>query len=221
MASAACGIRWRVEGLEGLARGTIGWPDYPHPTPSTLDFTTTRQPGYWLQPRWREVWFPDAFVGTMAQLLCALEDGTEPEISGRDNLKTMALVEACYVSAREHRAVEIGEITGERRAVLHAHGEREAALTLRGEHVVRARRHHELTRMIVGPPAGLISSSRPSSPSTRSRRPARPPPGTMVAPPAPSSRISTNSQPGWRSNRTSQRDALACLATLVRASETT
>ena len=103
-------IRWRVEGIEGLARGTIGWPDYPHPTPSTLDFTTTRQPGYWLQPRWREVWFPDAFVGTMAQLLCALEDNTEPEISGRDNLKTMALVEACYVSAREHRAVEIREI---------------------------------------------------------------------------------------------------------------
>ena len=103
-------IRWRVEGIEGMARGTIGWPDYPHPTPSTLDFTTTRQPGYWLQPRWREVWFPDAFVGTMAQLLCALEDNTEPEISGRDNLKTMALVEACYVSAREHRAVEIGEI---------------------------------------------------------------------------------------------------------------
>ena len=104
------GIRWRVEGLEGLARGTIGWPDYPHPTPSTLDFTTTRQPGYWFQPRWREVWFPDAFVGTMAQLLCALEDGAEPEIGGRDNLKTMALVEACYVSAREHRAVEIREI---------------------------------------------------------------------------------------------------------------
>ena len=25
------GIRWRVEGTEGLARGTIGWPDYPKP----------------------------------------------------------------------------------------------------------------------------------------------------------------------------------------------
>ena len=49
-------------------------------------------------------------MGTMAQLLCALEEHAEPEISGRDNLKTMALVEACYVSAREHRAVEIGEI---------------------------------------------------------------------------------------------------------------
>ena len=103
-------IRWRVEGLQGLARGTIGWPDYPHPTPSTLDYTSTQQPGYWLSPRWKEVWFPDAFAGTMAQLLCALEDKTEPEISGRDNLKTMALVDACYLSAKEHRAVELREI---------------------------------------------------------------------------------------------------------------
>ena len=105
------GIRWRVEGTEGMARGTIGWPDYPNPTPSTLDFTTTRQPGYWLQPRWKEVWFPDAFVGPMAQLLVALEGNAEPEISGRGNLGTMALVDAAYLSAREHRAVPISEIT--------------------------------------------------------------------------------------------------------------
>jgi predicted dehydrogenase len=104
------GIRWRVEGLEGMARGTIGWPEYPKPTPSTLDFTTTQYPGQWHQPRWNEVWFPDAFVGTMAQLLVALETKSEPEIGGQDNLKTMALVEACYRSAKEHRAVEINEI---------------------------------------------------------------------------------------------------------------
>jgi len=108
-------IRWRVEGLEGIARGTIGWPDYPNPTPSTLDFTTTKQPGYWFQPRWKEVWFPDAFAGTMAQLLCALEDSSEPEIGGQDNLKTMALVDACYLSAKEHRAVEVREIIRLRR----------------------------------------------------------------------------------------------------------
>lgn len=105
-------IRWRVEGTEGMARGTIGWPSYPARTPSTLDFTTTRRPGYWFQPRWKEVWFPDAFAGPMADLLIALEEGREPPISGRDNLKTMALVDACYVSAREHRAVEIGEVAG-------------------------------------------------------------------------------------------------------------
>ena len=102
-------IRWRVEGLEGIARGTIGWPDYPAPTPSTLDFTTTQQPGYWLSPRWKEVWFPDAFIGTMAQLLCALEDKAEPEISGRDNLETVALCEAVFAGAREHRVTTVSE----------------------------------------------------------------------------------------------------------------
>jgi predicted dehydrogenase len=105
--AADLGIRWRVEGTEGMARGTIGWPSYPARTPSTLDYTTKRQPGVWIEPRWPEVWFPDAFVGTMAQLLCALEDGTEPEISGRDNLKTLALCEAVFAAATEHRVVTI------------------------------------------------------------------------------------------------------------------
>src|SRR5579871_588276 len=102
-------IRWRVEGTEGLARGTIGWPSYPTRTPSTLDFTTRLQPGYWFQPRWKEVWFPDAFAGTMAQLLCALEEEREPEISGRDNLETIALCEAVYVAAQEHRVTQLRE----------------------------------------------------------------------------------------------------------------
>ena len=103
-------IRWRVEGTDGMPRGTIGWPSYPARTPSTLDFTT-RKSGAWHQPRWEEVWFPDAFAGPMADLLCALEEDREPPTSGEDNLKTMALVEACYLSAREHRAVEIAEIS--------------------------------------------------------------------------------------------------------------
>ncbi|HUP78925.1 MAG TPA: Gfo/Idh/MocA family oxidoreductase, partial [Pirellula sp.] len=106
-------IRWRVEGTEGMAKGTIGWPEYPKPTPSTLDYTTIQNGSEWVRPRWSEVWFPDAFVGTMSQLLCALEDGTEPEIGGRDNLQTMALVDAAYLSARDHRAVTISEITGD------------------------------------------------------------------------------------------------------------
>ncbi|NHF59560.1 Gfo/Idh/MocA family oxidoreductase [Flavobacteriaceae bacterium TP-CH-4] len=103
-------IKYRIEGLEGMAKGTIGWPSYPEPTPSTLEFTSTGIGKEWKQPKWNEVWFPDAFVGTMAQLLVALENGTEPEISGVDNLLTMALVDACYRSAREKRAVAIEEI---------------------------------------------------------------------------------------------------------------
>ncbi len=107
------GIEWRVEGTEGIAKGTIGWPDYPEGSPSTLDFTTTRRPGYWFQPRWEERWFPQAFAGTMGQLMKALEEGAEPELTGRDNLKTMALVEAAYLSAAEGRAVRLEEIEAE------------------------------------------------------------------------------------------------------------
>jgi len=104
-------IKWRVEGTGGLAQGTIGWPSYPNVTPSTLDFTTQLQPGCWFVPRWRQVWFPDAFEGTMGMLLDALTEGAEPAVSGRDNLKTMALLDACYKSLAEHRPVEIEEIS--------------------------------------------------------------------------------------------------------------
>lgn len=103
------GIRWRVEGTDGLARGTIGWPSYPAKTPSTLDYTTKRFPGFWFQPRWKEVWFPDAFVGTMAQLLVAMEENAEPEIGGRDNLETIALCVAVQAAAKEHRVTTVKE----------------------------------------------------------------------------------------------------------------
>ena len=87
--------------------GTIGWPRYPAREPSTLDLWSELVPGGWQRPRWPEVWFPDAFVGTMAQLLVAVEDGTEPEIGGRDNVETIALCEAVFAAATEHRVVEM------------------------------------------------------------------------------------------------------------------
>jgi predicted dehydrogenase len=99
------GIRWRVEGTTGMARGTIGWPSYPERTPSTLDYTTLDAAGEWFKPRWAEVWFPDAFGGPMAELLLALETNVPPSLSGEDNLHTMALVEAAYESAARHCAV--------------------------------------------------------------------------------------------------------------------
>ena len=108
-AAADLGIRYRIEGTTGMARGTIGWPSYPAREPSTLDYTTISS-GEWHQLRWPEVWFPDAFIGPMADLMRALEEKREPETSGADNLHTMALVEAAYRSAAEHRAVEVQEM---------------------------------------------------------------------------------------------------------------
>ena len=103
-------VRWRIEGLAGLAIGDIGWCKDPFTTPSTIRYASKQDGGHFQAPVWPESWFPDAFAGTMAQLLIAVETGAEPAISGRDNLKTMALVEAAYISARESRAVDVAEI---------------------------------------------------------------------------------------------------------------
>jgi predicted dehydrogenase len=103
-------IEWRVEGDEGIAKGTIGWPDYPEGSPSTIQWTTRVMNGAWERPVWDERWFPQAFIGTMGQLMRAIQEDAEPEISGRTTLGTMALVEAAYRSAAEGRAVSPAEM---------------------------------------------------------------------------------------------------------------
>jgi predicted dehydrogenase len=106
-------IKWRVEGTEGLAEGSIGWPYYPNRTPSTCRFTTAQEPNVWFNPRWSSVWFPDAFRGPMADLMNAIASDEEPPNSGRDNLMTMAAIEAGYQSLRERRAISISEVYSE------------------------------------------------------------------------------------------------------------
>jgi predicted dehydrogenase len=103
-------VRWRIEGTNGLALGDIGWCKDPYTTPSTIRFAC--RGSRWEAPAWPESWFPDAFIGTMSQLLIALETGHEPAIGGRDNLKTMALVEAAYLSASHSHPVATAAIPG-------------------------------------------------------------------------------------------------------------
>ena len=101
-------IKWRLEGTDGLAQGTIGWPDYPGGSPSTLRYCSLRDTGgKWTQPRWDTRWFPQAFAGVMEQLQYALASGTPPELSGADNVRTMALVEAGYHSIAAGRTVKL------------------------------------------------------------------------------------------------------------------
>lgn len=103
-------IKWRVEGTKGLAEGTIGWPEYPNRAPSTITYTSENLKGNWITPRWREVWFPDAFQGPMANLMDAISGHREPDISGRENLLTMATIEAGYRSIAERRSVRLSEV---------------------------------------------------------------------------------------------------------------
>jgi predicted dehydrogenase len=103
-------IKWRVEGTLGVAQGTIGWPDYPTGSPSTLRYASkTQTGGKFVQPRWDTMWFPHAFAGVMEQLQYALKTGQRPLLDGDDNVKTMALIEAGYRSLREGRPVQLAE----------------------------------------------------------------------------------------------------------------
>ncbi len=104
-------VRWRFEGTRGLALGEIFWPRWPEVAPSTIDIATIDQGGEWYRPRWDATWFPGAFSGTMAGLMVAIEHGVEPDISGRDNLRTLALCEAVLRGAREHR-VTVPRLSG-------------------------------------------------------------------------------------------------------------
>lgn len=101
-------IRFRVEGTEGFAEGEIGWHKRaPEFCGSTLKLASKKFPNQWIEPTWDTMWFPDAFVGTMANLLIAVETDTEPKISAKDYVGTMACVEACYQSIQEERSVRL------------------------------------------------------------------------------------------------------------------
>ncbi|HIY66772.1 MAG TPA: Gfo/Idh/MocA family oxidoreductase, partial [Candidatus Agrococcus pullicola] len=100
-------IRWRVEGTEGVAKGTLGWPDG---APSTLEYASNLTTGgTWIRPEWTTEWFPHAFIGVMEQLQYALATGTPPALSVADNVNTMALIEAGYRSIAENRPVGLAE----------------------------------------------------------------------------------------------------------------
>jgi predicted dehydrogenase len=101
-------ITWRVEGTEGVAKGTIGWPTG---AASTLKYASAKTTGgEWVEPKWSTMWFPHAFIGVMAQLQDAIKTGAPPALSVADNVKTMALVEAGYRSIDQGRAVKLSEI---------------------------------------------------------------------------------------------------------------
>lgn len=102
---------FRFEGTEGVIKGTIGLMyNYPAGRPDTLEFMSKRSPGYWFSARSDCRWIPDAFVGPMASLMRAVEDGSEPVTSGYDNLKTLRVVFAEYRSMEERRAVSPSDI---------------------------------------------------------------------------------------------------------------
>ncbi|HEV8607371.1 MAG TPA: Gfo/Idh/MocA family oxidoreductase [Tepidisphaeraceae bacterium] len=68
----------------------------PSLTEQTVTLHTER--GY-ATPKLKGNWFPDGFHGTMAELLCAIEENREPSNSAENNLNSLALCFAAVESA--------------------------------------------------------------------------------------------------------------------------
>jgi predicted dehydrogenase len=54
-------------------------------------------------------WFPEAFGGSMGEMMRALSEGREPQTSGRDNLNSIRIAYAAVESAATGRAVELAQ----------------------------------------------------------------------------------------------------------------
>ena len=107
-----CFATLRIDGTEGYAAGTFGLLyDYPHGRPDTLAWSSRKvDASRTINHRFEERWIPDSFIGPMGELMASIEQDRLPETNGRDNLKTLQLVNAGYLSMAEHRAVAPGEI---------------------------------------------------------------------------------------------------------------
>jgi predicted dehydrogenase len=89
---------FRVEGTKGAAVAKLGLLlDYPAGEPDELWIAPKGGP--WEQLRIEGAWFPDAFIGPMANLQ-RFAAGEDPALltAVDDAWRTMALVEACYRS---------------------------------------------------------------------------------------------------------------------------
>jgi predicted dehydrogenase len=102
---------YRFIGTEGVITGTLGaMYNYPHGRPDTLEWSShTHYPDKRFEAKLEGKWIPDAFIGPTASLMQAIQEDGVPETDGADNLQTLRIVEAAYLSAAENRSVRLDE----------------------------------------------------------------------------------------------------------------
>jgi Predicted dehydrogenases and related proteins len=93
----------KIEGTRGAAKARLGINlGYPHGVPDTLEICRLRDG---TEPQWENIpleggWIPQAFMGTMASVMCRADGETdELPTSIEDACHTMAVIEACYESS--------------------------------------------------------------------------------------------------------------------------
>jgi predicted dehydrogenase len=103
---------FRFLGTEGLIKGTIGLMyNYPHGRPDTFEVHRHEdKPEDWQNIQLEGMWIPDAFIGPMASLMEAIQTDAAPITDAADNLNTLRILEAAYISAAENRSVRPADI---------------------------------------------------------------------------------------------------------------
>ena len=91
---------WFVDGTGGSAMAS----------PSELVVATKDNPDRRHVLAIQGTWFPEAFGGSMGELLRALAEGHPPATSGRDNLHSVKIAYAAVESSEHGRAVELADI---------------------------------------------------------------------------------------------------------------
>jgi predicted dehydrogenase len=95
-------VKW--EGSEGAIKARLGLLlDYPRGEPDALEICAPGAgagPGPWQEVPVQGGWYPDAFIGTMGELMRFANGETlAPATSVEDAIKTMAVVEAAHDSS--------------------------------------------------------------------------------------------------------------------------
>jgi len=93
----------KFEGTKGAIKTTLGLNiNYPDGVDDSFEYCLLEEDR---RPEWRSVhipesWFPDAFLGSMANLQCFAEGSSQVLINGVDSaFQTMQVVEAAYLSS--------------------------------------------------------------------------------------------------------------------------
>ncbi len=92
---------FKFEGTEGAIKIKIGvYLDYPKGLPDEFEYFSVKEGNCWQKVKINGTWFPDAFIGPMAGLMCKLENREYTFINSvEDAFHTMELVEECYLSS--------------------------------------------------------------------------------------------------------------------------
>ena len=101
---------FRLEGNKGAINGTNGaLHNYPHGKEDAIEiFTTSDQ--QWHRPKLEGRWFPDAFMGTMGELMLAIQNKVAPDNSIRDGVDTIKIAIASIESIKQNRPIYLEEI---------------------------------------------------------------------------------------------------------------